>query len=217
MKTIELNIYSFNELSTEAKQTVIENYKSNGLNTDGIYHDAIETVKKAIDLFNIKTTNSWFEANLNNIDDNIMQLKGLRLRKWFLNNFGSELYKRKFYTSIGDNKIINHPCIKINIYDTNKGARVSSSNFYYSRIQKDNCCVLTGVCYDDDFLQPIYELIEFKNKNLKNTTFEDVINDCFYSLDKSVQNEVDYNYTDEAIIEHIEANEYSFLENGEQY
>jgi hypothetical protein len=221
MKTIEVKVYSFNELSEEAKNVAIENFRSQGVETSFIYDDAYQTVKKANDLFNISEgRNNWLDFNLNNIDDNILELKGLRLRKWLINNFGEQLYKHKFYTSIGDNKIINHPCVKVNKYDISKGARVSSSNFYYSRIQKDNSCVLTGVCYDDDFLQPIYDFIDnYKAKSDYNSyqDFENLLTKCFSSLNQSIENEVDYRNSDEAISEDLEANEYEFLKSGERF
>jgi hypothetical protein len=220
METIQITVYSFSELSKEAKEVAINNFRSQGVDTDFIYDDAYQTVKKANELFNIsEARSSWLDFSLNNIDDNIMDLKGLRLRTWLINNFNEQLYKRKFYTSIGDNKIINHPCIKVNKYDILKGARVSSSNFYYSRIQKTNSCVLTGVCYDDDFLQPIYNFIDnYKNfPSNKHQTFEDLIGYCFDSLKKSIDNEVDYRESDEAISEDIQANDYQFLESGEQF
>lgn len=220
MKTIEIQVYSFNELSQKAKEVAINNYRSKGVETDFIYDDAYQTIKKANELFNISEgRNNWLDFSLNNIDDNILELKGLRLRTYLINNFGDQLYKRKFYTSIGDNKIINHPCIKVNKYDMNKGARVSSSNFYYSRIQKTNSCVLTGVCYDDDFLQPIYNFIDnYKNfPSNKYQTFEYLIEYCFDSLKKSIDNEVDFRNSDEAISEDLEANNYQFLESGELF
>jgi len=218
MKTIELKIYSFSELSEEAQQKAISNYRNNGIDCQYIYDEAYQTIKKANELFNIKEgRNSWLVFSLSHIDDNIMNLKGLRLRKYLINNF--ELYKGKFYAAIGDNRIINHPCIKVHKYDMNKGARVSSSNFYYSRIQKENSCILTGVCYDDSFLGPMYDFInDYRNFPSANyQTFEDIIQYCFDSLKKDLESEEEYRNSDEAIKEEIEANEYEFTEDGKIY
>jgi len=41
-----------------------------------------------------------------------------------------------------------------------------------------------------------------------------LLNDCFDELKKSIENEINYRNTDEAIIEEIEANDYEFTENG---
>lgn len=214
MKTIikKIDVYSFDELTEEAKQNAINKY-SERLNFDYIYDEAYQTVKKANELFNIREgRNNWLDFSLLNIDDNILNLKGLRLRTYILNNF--ELWKGKFYDSIGHNRIINHPCIKVNRYDLSKGARVSSSNFYYSRIQKENCCVLTGVCYDDDFLQPIYDFI--KNPD-KETNFEDLISACFENLKKSIDSETDYLQSSKGIEESIKENSMEFTEDGNEF
>lgn len=218
MRTIEIKAYLFNELSEEAKEKAVNQSKKNVF-TDHIYDDAYQTVKKACKVFGISEgLKSWLDFSLSGIDENVLNLKGLRLRKWILNNFGDVLYKQKFYTSIGDNKIIKHPCITVHKFDINKGARVSSSNFYYSRIQKTNSCVLTGVSYDDDFLNPIYDFIEWKSKPDYNKyeDFENLINSCFQSLSSSIENEVEYRHSYESILEDLQENEYEFTENGER-
>lgn len=219
MKTIikEVKVYQFDELTEEAKQNAINKY-SERQNFDYIYDEAYQTVKKANKLFNIEEgRNSWLYYSLSHIDDNIMNLKGLRLRTYILNNF--ELWKGKFYDSIGDNRIINHPCIKVHRYDLSKGARVSSSNFYYSRIQKENCCILTGMCYDDDFLKPIYDFVynfrEFPSANYQ--TFEDLIQYCFDSLKSSIESEIEYRESREAIEEEIQENCMEFTEDGNEF
>ena len=45
-------------------------------------------------------------------------------------------------------------------------------------------------------------------------TFRELINDCIDSLEKSIQNEIDYNYTDEAKAEYLSINEYYFTVDG---
>lgn len=215
MRTVRTKIYKFEELKKESKQIAIDQYRNNYLNNDFIYDDAYNTVKEFNSVFNTKESkNNWLDVYTDHIDDNILELKGFRLQKYIWNNFYNILFKRKFYGSIGDNKIILHPCIKVNKYDISKGARVSSSNFYYSRIQKENSCVLTGVCYDDDILKPIYDFL--KKRNFSNCTinFYHLLNDCFDELRKSIENEINYRNTDEAIIEEIEANDYEFTKYG---
>lgn len=214
METIQINLYSFEELSEDAKKIALKNYEPF---TDFIYDDAYESVKKFNELFGLKEgSRSWLDYNFWDYDDNQKELKGLRLRKYILNNFGHGLYGRKFYNSIGNNRIINHPCIKINYYDMSKGAIVNLSNFYYSRIQFDTSCVLTGVCYDDDLLKPIYDFIAYKDaKNMDHWTLKDIFDDCFASLNKSIESEVEYRNSDEAKIEDMQ--DYKFTENGKEY
>jgi len=208
MKTLEIQIFSFEELKEESKKTAIANYQPI---TDFIWEDAKNTIIAACEFLGIKTgRNSFFDPYLDNIDDNIMQLSGLRLRKYFLNNF--ELYKGKYY-NVKANKPIKHKRI------VNLGPYKSGNYFvgYYSAIQKEHSCILTGMCYDDDFLKPIYDLIEFKNPLLKNVTFEDVINDCFHNLKKVLESEEDYYNSIEGRTEEIEAKELEFLEDESIY
>jgi hypothetical protein len=210
MKTITLTLYSFNELSKEAKQKAIENEREN-VHFDFIYDDAYKTVKEFNDLFNTKEGNrSWLDFSTSSIDDNVLQLKGLRLRKYILNNFGNQLFKPKFIGSLENNNIYTHKRIK--------SKRLSNGNVfnpYCSGVQKDNSCVLTGACYDNSILKPIYDFIEFKG-DYSHITFDMLMQDCFDSLEKDIENEKEYLESDEAILETINANEYTFEANGKR-
>ena len=218
MRTVRTKIYSFNELSNEAQQKAINNFRNNGVNTDFIYDDAYNSVKAFNEVFGTREgSRSWLDVYTDHIDDNILELKGFRLQKYLWNNYYNALFKPKFLNAIADNKILIHPCIEVHKYDVSKGARCSSSNFYYSRIQKTNSCVLTGVCYDDDLLQPIYDFLLKRDFSNCSITFYHLLNDCFESLKNSIENEVDYRNSDEAIIEDIEANDYEFTKDGNQF
>jgi len=190
MKTIA--IYQFSELSENVKQKVVENFDTELIHTDHIYYDAQETFKQ----FN---ENIAYKLKYMENED----ITGLRLHKWILNNLYDDLFKPKFINSI--KKIIKHKRLKNNYY---KNGNVSS--FYYSAINVNNCCVLTGVCYDEDILKPMYQ---FLNKPY-DITFRQLINDCKENLEKSLQSELDYLTSEEGIIDHISCNDYIFTENG---
>ncbi len=82
-------------------------------------------------------------------------------------------------------------------------------------ILKKHCdCTLTGVCFDNDILEPI---VNFMVKPDNHTIFEELIDTCLDNIMKAVQNEVSYWNSKECILEEIKANEYEFLENGEIY
>lgn len=220
MQTLQINVYKFNELNEEAQEKAIQDYRNKGIETEHIYDEAYNTVIKFNEVFETKEGGkSWLDCNTSNIRENVLNLKGLRLRTYILNNFYNSLYKPKYLGCIGDNKIIKHRMSKTHFYDTKKGARVSSSNFIYSNIQKENSCTLTGVFYDDDMLKPIYEFIEngHKKDDFNYLTFEMLLNECFESLEKSITNEIEFLHSDTSIIENIEINDYDFLENGEQF
>lgn len=204
MRTIEIKVYQFNELSDSAKQHALNKY----LQYEGFYYlwdDAISTIRAFCDRTSIRTSrNSWAEPSFSHIDDAILELSGFRLRTYFLNNFDF-LYKRRYIKSFDCHK--NHKNI-INKTAQNTGNKYS---FYKSRLWVDDtCCVLTGMCYDDDFLKPIYDFIAKPNNN----NFKDIIEDCFYELNKTVEREIEYLSTEDAFEEHCEANDYEFDERG---
>lgn len=216
-RTIRVKVYKFNELSNEAKQKAINEARRN-VDTSFIYDDAHETVKAFHNVFGTKEGGrSWLDANTGHIDDNIMNLKGLRLRTYVINNFWSELYKGKYYNYKSNTPTqLIHKRIKSKFY-TNSN---SWGNYYYSGVTFEHSCVLTGVCYDEDILQPVYDLIERYNEKkdyYSYMDFETLINDCFSSLEKSVEDEEDANYTDEAITESLENNDDEYTKDGERY
>jgi len=210
MKTIRTKVYQFNELNEQAQQTAIEHYR-NSHNDDMqfSYDDAYETVKKFNDVFNINEgRTSWLNYSINHIDDNILELSGLRLQKYLWNNFKNDLFEGKYYSlwstiDFPFNKAHNKP------YPALKQR--------HSKVLLSNSCVLTGVCYDDDMLQPIYEYLDKKDFSNDTTNFEGLIGDCFYAIEKSLENEQDYRNSDSYIIEQIEENNLEFLAGGQLF
>jgi len=217
MKTIEIKLFEYSELPTEkAKEKARDWFNKDVANVDYIYSDAHETVKAFFKHFpGSEGRNSWLDINTNNIDDNILELTGTRLATYIYNNFGDVLFKRKYlkHGELVDVKKPHHRMMKqreITNNCSNKGKFLIS---YYSNIQKETSCVLTGFCYDDDLLGPIYDFLKAPD----NTNFEDLLNNCFEALRKSVDDEVEYRKSREAIEEDIEANEYTFLEDGTRF
>jgi len=198
MKTVEINIYQFSELSEQAKENAIEQVRNN-LSLDYIFDEAVESLHKFADIFSIKIKQfDFLETSRNDIvfklEDNILQLSGQRLAIYLWNNFKSDLYKGKYYSLWSKTEIS---------YKHHKNG--------YPVL--NDCCVLTGVCYDQDLLDPIYKFLEKPT----DINFEELLNDCIQNLCKSVASENDYRYSDEGIIEDIESNDFEFEENGNIY
>lgn len=214
MRTIRTKVYQFSELSKAAKQKAIESIRNIKADNQFYYDEIVESVKAVCELFNLKTGRQFSDIRTSHIYDNILKLKGIRLYKYIVNNFWGSLYKRKFLGSIGNNRVIKHRMSKTHFYDMNKGARVNSSNFIYSNIQFDNCCTLTGVCYDNDILQPVYDFL--KRPNLS-TTFEDLMNEIESAISKTFENTEEWLDSDEFITDEIEANEYEFTADGRRF
>lgn len=80
----------------------------------------------------------------------------------------------------------------------------------------DNSCTLTGVCYDQSILQPIYDFLQYTGKPdyYSYMDFETLMDECFASLEKDVEDEENAQYEDDAIIDTIQANDYEFTKDG---
>jgi hypothetical protein len=193
--TIEQTVYNYSDLllpENEAlKAKVITNFETGDF--DYIWNDAHQTVKKFNEVLNLREgVHSWLDFNPNCSNDAYQyDLTGLRLRTFVINNFYSDLYERKL------------------IY---KGNNIKKSRV--SKLFKNRCCVLTGVCYDESILQPVYNLIEKYDNSMSELTFEQLIKDCLNTLRKDIDNEIEYNQSDVAILETIQANEYEFDSDG---
>lgn len=210
MKTIEITLYKFEELSKEAQQKAINNYRNEGHNdSEYYYNEAHETVKKFNNIFGTKEgRDSWLDVRTSHIDDNTINLKGLRLRTYIINNYWSQLYKDKIFSLFSKTE-------KSYTY-YKEGYPVLKKK--YSKVLFNNSCVLTGVSYDHDILEAIYNLIDkYDSKQHDNLDMETLFENCFYSLKKSLDNEDEYTNSDEYIFEELINSDHEFTENGEQY
>jgi hypothetical protein len=204
MKTTE--IYSFNELSNEAKVTAINEYRYERHDENFYFDEITESVTKLIDLFNFKTGDSYTDIRTSNIDDNILELSGTRLYKWLINNYYNDLFKGKYINTL-DRKVF-YKSFVCKQYKNHAGNVFTQ---LYSKLKIDNSCVLTGVCYDDDILKPIYQFLERPDKS---TTWEDIINDIASAIEQLYNDTDEWINSDEFISETLEANNYEFTKDG---
>jgi hypothetical protein len=208
MKTIELTLYKFNELSEEAKRTAIEQYKEGG--QDQFYYDElIESINKALDLFGLETGRQYSDIRTGHIDDCILELSGVRLYKYLVNNYWNKLFTPKYKKSI-DRAVKWSPYI-CKVYTVSDGSKYTQ--LYYKH-QRGNDCVLTGVCYDMDILQPFYSFLERPEDNV---TFSDLINEMSNAIVKAFNDLEEWQDSDEHISEMLEINKYDFTEDGNRY
>lgn len=136
MKTVQINVYKFDELSESAQRKALDNFEPF---IDYIWEEAIESIKSFVDLFDVKLGREYTDFRTSHIDDDILNLSGARLMAYLWNNYGADLYKPKYLKHV-------------------KGkAR-------YSRVQVACDCPLTGVCYDMDLLEPIIEAMHKPSK-----------------------------------------------------
>lgn len=214
MKEVKVKLYEFSELSEQAKERVRDDNRERYGDSSWSYDEAHESVSKFNEIFGTQEgCRNWLDFSTSHIDDNVLELQGDRLQRYIWNNYRNDLWKGKYHSVKTDDHEIKHKRVKSQTF---KNGNIH--NAYYSAIFLDNCCVLTGVCYDDDLLKPIHDFMDARPEgSVATTNFQDLLEDCFSALKKSLEDESDYMQTDEYIDEQIESNCGMFLENGVEY
>lgn len=194
MKTHAIITYSFDELSDDAKQKAIEHYR----NTCSEIFWADELLESFCAVFKAaNVTLKDYELGLYNsniridLNDTIGDLTGARAFAWLENNL---FYKLRITRAD---------------YLKNRKAYLS-----YGRDYRIGCVKpgpLTGYCADESFLNHLTDAIKSGN-TLKDAFLQ--LADVYQSL---LNQENDFQNSEEYISEHMQANEYEFLENGTQY
>lgn len=210
MRTETIKLYSFTELNEDAQQKAIENYRNKDQDNSFYYDEITESVKAVLELFGLKTGRDYSDIRTGHIDDTILELSGIRLYKYLINNYYSDLFKPTYIKSL-DREVKTRAFIC-------KVRKDYKGNLYtqiYSKTKVDDCCTLTGVCYDMDILQPVYDFLKSPDKS---TTFEDLIKDiCESSINKAYRDAEEWLYSEEFIKEELENNDREFTEDGEIY
>ena len=89
-----------------------------------------------------------------------------------------------------------------------------NSGKYVSKCQWQKAsCPLTGVCFDDDLIQPIQDAV----KKGYSGTFGDLLNECISSWISSSNADCDSQLEDSYIDECIQINNYEFTEQGKRH
>lgn len=211
MRTIRTKVYQFSELNEKAQKTAIEKCRQQNWESghNQIYFDeVVDTVKKVLELFGLETGRQYDDIRYSHIDDNILELSGVRMYKYILNNYGYALFKPAYIKHI--NRAVNWRQF---ICKVGKGGNGEYTSIY-SRMRKTSDCVLTGVCYDDDILRPVYDFLKCPRKSV---TFEDLIKDIESAISKTFEDTEEWVNSDEFIREEIKANEFEFTEDGRPF
>lgn len=191
----QITVYSIKELEDEVRERAISDYKSVIDETfwDGA-SEIFDSYKACLDSLGVDLVNYSLGvydrgtfAKLD-INDNIKELAGARAFAWLENNFLKDLRitraeylkNRKNYFKYGSDYRIGHV----------------------------KPCALTGVCYDEAFIESLIKEIK------EGSTLEDAFNNLLYVCIKLLENESDYRSSEEYIIEELEANDYQFTEKG---
>lgn len=209
MKTIKLTLFTFDELSETAKQKAIDNYRNKCYDYSFYYYEIINSAKAAAELFDFKFGREYTTIKNGHIDDCILNLSGVRLATYILNNYGYGLFKPSYIKTI--HRAVNWPQFICKQYTTRDGQKYTQ---IFSHIRKNNDCTLTGMYCDVDILHPVYDFLKKPNKH---TTFLDLIEDIENAIQKCFDNTEEWVNSDEFIADEMRANDFEFTENGEIY
>lgn len=195
MRTIEITVYTIDELSEKAKERAYHKW----LEADWYpwEKENKKTLEEFCKIFPIKVTD-WTYGGYKDyiefefLDDDIKDLAGLRLLRYIYNNYFDYLYKGKYYLK----------------YDPTTGKYKGRR----SKIILDNCCPLTGYYLDNVILEPIYN---FLKKPKDYITFYDLMVKCLDAWVKECSKDYQYCTSMEYFIELSRINGWEYRENGE--
>lgn len=234
MKSINVDVFTFDELSDEVKAKLVEEnrYEFQG---DAVYMDWKDmwapTIKKFEELFNVDlgidsrygwryrvTFNEEYFFDNGEVSDfpdcngqysiRMDELSGEKLRNYIDTQFSSCMKRKTFFGK-------------------NYGKRRISRIFK----EWDNC-PLTGCCSDISILEPIAEYLNHKqgdygwkkadgtiNKSWKYYTFKDLMEACADSIIKAIEGSEDYYESDEYVLDELSNRSYGehFLADGKEF
>ena len=200
MRTIERQIFRYDELSEQAKQVAIESMK-----------EEISSVRTESDSYEYRNTLEKIE-----------NIFGVKVYNWEVNEYNP--YFRFEFTNIEEDTE-NEPRLLLRYLNTNVLPYIDNKKRYYSKTARasrksrilcnksfDYC--LTG-CWCDDAVDNALNNINQSVKNHLNV--REFVENLLEGFFKQWQNDFEYACSDEFIAEEIEANDYEFYENGKPY
>ncbi len=199
MKTIELKLYSFDELSDEAKEKAIERCSDFNIDYDwyqSIYDDFTEIAKNA----GFDITNIYFSGFYSQGDGAMFEynFEGNKLVFDFIDSLKLSPLREKWLKNWVDYS----------------GSGKHSGHYYHEFCCSHSIDFCAGFNYSiainvNNWIDSFYE------------EFENFVIELYRSLCKelysSLKEEYDYQTSREAIIETIQANDYEFTEDGKIY
>ena len=235
MKEITIRLYDYDELSTEAKKRALGEWRSenlehfNGREVD----DTLEKLQKEL---GIKVTQWEYTPHYHDsgvirfmyYTDDQLALAGRRAQAFLWNKFAHLVLqpRKQWYSKHRDGRVDLRGYLR---FDGDWTNMYRESKIFFDRTY-DGTCLLTGVCFDNDALDPLAYFclgVEWDEKEKKRvmipqskrakwavTTVEDVLCACVDSLLKTAQDDWNYQFTEEYFAEHARGNEFMFDENG---
>ena len=191
MVTVELKLYTINELSEDAREVAFECLRRAGYSENHWAHNNFQALKEFMDQFSIEfgrgySSNAYDYDYKYRLDNTILELKGLRLRTWLVNNYSHLYYLPKRFVK---GRCVRNSKVLLQTYD----------------------CPLTGMCIDYALLNPIELFIANPNKH---TSLEDLLWECTTAWKRDCELEDAYCDSEEYLTEMCDFNEILFTESG---
>lgn len=229
MKEITIRLYEYDELSDEAKRKAHEDWLSQGHEHfwGGEVRDTLKKLEEEFDIEVFRWSYDSCSYDSGSIiwgtrwDDDRLALAGERARAFLWNNFGHLVMQpRAHYYMKVDGKWRN--CV-------GQESRKYESKVFFDRTY-DGTCPLTGVCFDNDALDPLacfcfgvkwdekakkrVTVPHDKRWRWKSKTVEDVVRECVDALFESAQKDFEYQDSEEHFAEMCSDNDWTFEEDG---
>lgn len=224
MRKIEIELFSIEELSTQARENAFKEWTKDGGYDSDWSNEHLDTIKAALEVFNITIKDysvdvsncspSWVKYEFSNeygytgnnaytTEETFANLFGLRLRKFLLNNFYGLLYAPKSYGKyVGFNTTTY--TIPRTIYKHQRDSKI---------LFTDSDCPFTGACFDMDFLDVFRAFIKAPD----NRTFKDLIDQAIQDVFKNMWSEYEYKQSFEYFEQDAIGNGYEFTSDGTRY
>ena len=205
METIK--VYDINELKEQfpdAYEKVLNKWQ---YNQDEIpwQEEIIDSLKKCFEIAGlnlknyslggqgsyVKFTMPTYWSELADCDMLVEEYEGRRALNWLKEAFGLKSVKRVNYIGHDKRKHFRYDVTKLD--------------------GKDWSCEFTGYCADHDYLNSLLDDVSKGGCNLEDA-FRNLADVC----DKLIEGELKYQSSKEYFLEHVEANEYSYTEDGIQ-
>lgn len=192
MRTIRTKVYKFEELKDEAKQTAIQEVREMYYEDNNFAHWAVDDCA----LFEPKEQDL---IELFGKDYNFPLIENTRESIYFNTDRNSFLDCAKAMQVTNDKQFL----LWLGI-DTNEEEFKDISFNIFTPNYRNSDTTIEFEDFDSSFGDVVDTAVEKFNNHIK-----DVL--------KRIEADIDYRFTDEAIIEDIEANDYEFYKNGKKY
>lgn len=203
MRTETIKIYSFSELSEKAQRYAWENATDYG---DEYALDFQTILEKFEDVFGIKvyrySVGDGYEPRFSyTIDSTAADAPAgdpLRLARYIWNNYADRITRGKYYSS--RMKIVNG-----DFHYVNRRSKVLLKLDEYA---------LTGICWDEDLLQPIIDCLHYKRFF---SDINELFDACLTAFFSAWEADIEYCRSFEYYAEKAEFNDFEYTADGKRW